>query len=230
MRASTLAIAWMLFYLVADEVSTRGDANIGLGLLAFGLLLVVAGIWGVVDGSRHAFPQVAITWGSVAVFMGVMVPVFTALTEAGFSWRVLLSTCLARARSWRRWSPDPRFSAQHWVRRQGPVGPMTAEPDRHDAPTGMRSVPATPLTPPCSLCFRLPLLADAAHQRRVDDQVPKRRDRGHVRPSRADRSASPVPPSGRGSRPDRLGHLEPSRCASLPAPCGWPSPLPTRCP
>ena len=90
-RTSTLAIAWMLFYLVADQVSTsRGDANIGLGLLAFGLLLVGAGIWGVVDGSRHAFSQVAITWVSVAVFMGLLVPVFTALTESGFSWRVLL--------------------------------------------------------------------------------------------------------------------------------------------
>ena len=66
-RTSTLAIAWMLFYLVADQVSTsRGDANIGLGLLAFGLLLVGAGIWGVLDGSRRPYPQVAVTWVSVA--------------------------------------------------------------------------------------------------------------------------------------------------------------------
>ena len=134
-RASTLAIAWMLFYVVADQVSTsKGDANIGLGLLAFGLLLVGAGIWGVVDGSRHAFAQVASYLGLGRRVHGRDGPGVHHVDRA----RILLASSARRpARhgpvhggAGRR-TRAPRRSIRYGD--EGRAGSTTADPDRHEA-------------------------------------------------------------------------------------------------
>ncbi|MBA2465699.1 MAG: hypothetical protein H0V42_12115 [Nocardioidaceae bacterium] len=94
-RVIAFATAWALFSLTVLWLSEgRGDANIGVGLLAFGLLMLGAGVWGAFDGMHDSYARVAVTWVSVALLMGVVVPVTISLTEAGFSGRVLLSDVL----------------------------------------------------------------------------------------------------------------------------------------
>lgn len=94
-RTAALAAGWAAYSLAAAELTdSTGGANIGVGLLAFGLLLASVGLWAAADGSRRAYPQVAFTWVSVAALMGLLVPVFISLTESDFSGRVLLSDVL----------------------------------------------------------------------------------------------------------------------------------------
>lgn len=92
LRTTVLATAWLACLLGIAQVSGKsGDANIGIGLLMFALLILAAGVWGTADGARQAYAQVATTWVAVAFLMGLLVPVFTYLTESGSSLRVLVS-------------------------------------------------------------------------------------------------------------------------------------------
>jgi len=50
------AYTWLAPRLMPD------DDGLGAGLLAFALLVVVAAIWGLVDGMRREFDRVALTW------------------------------------------------------------------------------------------------------------------------------------------------------------------------
>lgn len=96
-RAVALAAVWALFSLFLPG---RGDnqegADIGAGVLGFALLFAVAAGWGVFDGRRRAYAQVALIWVPVAVLVGLLVPVLVSLAEPGFSQRVqvLLSDLL----------------------------------------------------------------------------------------------------------------------------------------
>lgn len=92
LRTFVFAATWLVCVLGIAQVSEKdGGANIGIGLLMFALLIAAGGLWGAVDGARHAYAQVAVTWVSVAVLMGLLVPVFIYLSESGASWRVLMS-------------------------------------------------------------------------------------------------------------------------------------------
>jgi cytochrome bd-type quinol oxidase subunit 2 len=60
----------------------QGDANIGAGLLLFGLLVVVVAVWAFVDGVRAAgYAQALLPWVVVAAAVGVALPVAVAVTE-----------------------------------------------------------------------------------------------------------------------------------------------------
>ena len=60
----------------------QGDANIGAGLLLFGLLVVGVAAWAYVDGTRaDGYAQALIPWVVVAAAVGVALPVAVAVTE-----------------------------------------------------------------------------------------------------------------------------------------------------
>lgn len=91
-RSSAFIAGWALFFLVSVAWSSGdGDANIGIGLLAFGLVALAAAVWGWYDGRRLDFGALAVTWGLVGVLMGLIVPVFTALVDDELDARVLAS-------------------------------------------------------------------------------------------------------------------------------------------
>lgn len=94
-RTLALTAACLLFGVALAAVGRRGDANIGAGLLGFGLLMASAGLWAALDGSRWPYPRVAITWVSVAALFGVLIPVLVAVAERGTSMRVLRSDLLS---------------------------------------------------------------------------------------------------------------------------------------
>jgi len=54
-RATTFLTGWVFFFFMVEAFSADqvGDANIGAGLLAFALVLLGAGMWGLVDGLRR---------------------------------------------------------------------------------------------------------------------------------------------------------------------------------
>ncbi len=78
-RTSVFIAGWAVFYLLVAESSGDTDANIGAGLLAFGLLALGAAAWGWYDGRRLDFGALALTWGVVGLLMGLLVPLFTGL-------------------------------------------------------------------------------------------------------------------------------------------------------
>jgi hypothetical protein len=65
-----------LLYSIVLGLFPSEDANIGAGLLYFGLLLVVSALWGLWDG-RHAeaLPPVFVRWTVVAVVTGLVFPI-----------------------------------------------------------------------------------------------------------------------------------------------------------
>jgi hypothetical protein len=56
-------------------VVSRGDSTdaLGAGLLAFALVVVVSGVWGLVDGWRHGFLVTVLVWFVTAVLAGVAI-------------------------------------------------------------------------------------------------------------------------------------------------------------
>ena len=46
------------------------------------------------DGRRMGIDRLAVIWGVTGVLMGVMVTIFIAVADGGFSWRVLASDML----------------------------------------------------------------------------------------------------------------------------------------
>ena len=66
-RTLTLAAAVAAYFFVAQRVwSTKGDANIGAGLLAFALVIVVSFVWSARDGHRHGAGRAIGMWLAVA--------------------------------------------------------------------------------------------------------------------------------------------------------------------
>jgi drug/metabolite transporter (DMT)-like permease len=60
----------------------QGDANIGAGLLLFGLLAVGVAVWAFVDGLRaESYAQALIPWVVVAAAVGVALPLGVTVTE-----------------------------------------------------------------------------------------------------------------------------------------------------
>ncbi|NYI76869.1 hypothetical protein [Nocardioides panzhihuensis] len=65
-----------LLYPIVLNLFPSEDANIGAGLLYFGLLFVVSGLWGLWDG-RHAeaLSPVFLRWTVVAIVTGLVFPI-----------------------------------------------------------------------------------------------------------------------------------------------------------
>jgi hypothetical protein len=65
----------LLFSLVTNNLFPGEDANIGAGLIFFGVLLTVSGLWGLWDG-YHAtsLPPVFVRWAVIAVVVGLSGP------------------------------------------------------------------------------------------------------------------------------------------------------------
>lgn len=59
-----------------------GDANIGAGLIAFGVVVVVSFGWAFVDGRRRGASPTVATWAVVAVAFGLLWLLGLALVEA----------------------------------------------------------------------------------------------------------------------------------------------------
>jgi len=81
----------VFFLLVMVSSTSGGDANIGIGLLAFLLVVGAAAAWGWYDVSRMPYPVLAVTWGVVGLLMGLIVPLFTAVGDNEFDVRVVAS-------------------------------------------------------------------------------------------------------------------------------------------
>jgi len=72
-RSLALGAGIAAYFIVAPRLSSTppGDPDIGLGLLAFGLLVVAASGWGFVDGTRRVLREVATTWAGTALVVSV---------------------------------------------------------------------------------------------------------------------------------------------------------------
>ena len=65
-------------YLLRDST----DANIGAGLIAFGVVVLVSFGWAVVDGRRRGGSSAMVTWAVVAAAFGLLWLLGLALLEA----------------------------------------------------------------------------------------------------------------------------------------------------
>ena len=81
--SAVLAGVGAYFYLAATLFDHQtGDANIGVGLLMFGLLALTVTAWAFVDGFRSEGLLLALLpWVAVAFTVGVALPVAVAATE-----------------------------------------------------------------------------------------------------------------------------------------------------
>ena len=80
---------WLLVRLLL--AADAGDANIGIGLLAFGLLLVAAGVGGLMDGLRQPLGQAVVTWCCTAPAVGLTAAAPVMFEETGLDLAVLLA-------------------------------------------------------------------------------------------------------------------------------------------
>jgi len=62
---------------------TDGGANIGAGLIAFGLLVVACGGWGLYDGLRRPIGSVLRVWLVVGLLVGAAWPFLIGLFDGG---------------------------------------------------------------------------------------------------------------------------------------------------
>ncbi len=62
-------VVLLLMWLFARD--STGGANIGAGLLAFALIIVISGLWGFYDGRRRGFGRLALIWVPTAVLTAV---------------------------------------------------------------------------------------------------------------------------------------------------------------
>ena len=90
-RTTVIAALFALFFVAVEAMATDDavGADIGVGLLAFALVFLGAGVWGLVDGLRLPGAATVVLWVIVGLMIGVLVPLFTALMEFGFSWDTL---------------------------------------------------------------------------------------------------------------------------------------------
>ena len=66
----------LLYSFVMTTFFPTEDADIGAGLIYFGLLIAVSGLWGMWDGSRaKRLPPVFVRWAVVALAVGLSAPI-----------------------------------------------------------------------------------------------------------------------------------------------------------
>jgi hypothetical protein len=59
--------------------SDAAEDPLGLGLLVFAIYVVLALVWGLVDGIRHGFGSSVLVWLLVGLATGALVPLITVL-------------------------------------------------------------------------------------------------------------------------------------------------------
>lgn len=90
-RLAALLVGTVLYTFAAINFFPSEDANIGAGLIYFGLLIAVAGLWGLWDGHHAgALPPVFVRWAVVAVVVGLAFPI-RIWTKEGHDFDVLWS-------------------------------------------------------------------------------------------------------------------------------------------
>lgn len=92
-RVLVLIAGWTVYNVLVNWIWTEDqqDANIGAGLLAFGLVLVVAVVGGFIDGRRFSLGGTVMTWVLAGALLGVFVALFTALEGGGVDWSAFRS-------------------------------------------------------------------------------------------------------------------------------------------
>lgn len=92
LRLVALCGGWLLYlYVVVPAAfADSEDANIGAGLIAFGLVICAAALWSFVDGMRMPFARLALIWSVVGVALGIVAAVPIA-AEDGFDFASLLT-------------------------------------------------------------------------------------------------------------------------------------------
>ena len=75
-RLAALLGGTFLYSIAAIEVFPGEDANIGAGLIYFGLLIVASALWGLWDGRQtEVLPPAFVRWTLVAIVIGLATPV-----------------------------------------------------------------------------------------------------------------------------------------------------------
>ncbi len=78
-RAAVLAGLWIGYYWLLHALAdSKGDANIGAGLIGFGLMVLAAGVWAFLDGRRLS--------PDVGVPVWIVTPVLTAMLASLNRW------------------------------------------------------------------------------------------------------------------------------------------------
>lgn len=92
-RVLVLIIGWTVYNALVNWIWTENqqDANIGAGLLAFGLVLVVAVVGGFVDGRRFSLGATVGTWVLAGALLGVFAALFIALADGKVDWSAFRS-------------------------------------------------------------------------------------------------------------------------------------------
>jgi hypothetical protein len=82
-----------LYLVFAHAVRLPGDDGLGTGLLAFATTVLVALVWGAVDGWRLPYGALALTWVVVGALTGVAWSVLIQVPPGadGVDWGVLAS-------------------------------------------------------------------------------------------------------------------------------------------
>ena len=82
-RVIALAVGLVGYLRVYDiaRPPTRGDADIGRGLLAFGLIVVTCLIWGVLDGLRDRAVVWLPVWAATAIGTGLALDLVIAIGD-----------------------------------------------------------------------------------------------------------------------------------------------------
>ena len=82
--------------LVVPLMSEPGDPDIGAGLIAFGIIIIISFVWSVVDGRRSGLTSTAARWAIVAVVfsLGWVVLLAVAERDGSMSTRDALSASL----------------------------------------------------------------------------------------------------------------------------------------
>ncbi len=82
------------FLVLAEITAEPGDADIGLGLLFFLVVAVVAGAWAILDGRRVGLARTVVVWLVAGVLLGIAMPILIGLLD-GFDWSVVASDLAA---------------------------------------------------------------------------------------------------------------------------------------
>ncbi|WP_109505498.1 hypothetical protein [Nocardioides speluncae] len=92
-RVLVLIAGWTVYNVLVNWIWTEDqqDANIGAGLLAFGLVLVVAVAGGFIDGRRLSLGETVMTWLLAGAVLGVFAALFSAFQDGSIDWSVFRS-------------------------------------------------------------------------------------------------------------------------------------------
>lgn len=92
-RVLVLIVGWTVYNVLVNWIWTEDqqDANIGAGLLAFGLVLVVAVLGGFIDGRRYSLGATVGTWALAGALLGVFATLFIAFEDGQVDWSVFRS-------------------------------------------------------------------------------------------------------------------------------------------